>query len=308
MNYIVMSNNYHYERRFIMELLGHVLTVYLSARQFFNDETATNFIRQNAAKFCLPDTIRSIIEPAKSNSKIMPHERRYTHFYKGGSITFPINSELKNGAFIADDICDLKTGKEDQDEVTDFCELIETNPHIFTNENKLWGVCILSHLLQDSATDKIMVVEKYEDNTNANANEKSILVYGQLKISKERFKYKDSSRVIDFEVFRRDVATLHSIINSILVTRVGKQKAYELIEAAKESFKEHYPEKMAESAQRFITPNNECFLEADDLQIYKNNLIESGGFLSQEHANKEILRTINATLEFVNPIINYLRR
>lgn len=292
-----------------MDLFGHVATTsYALLNAGMGYKALKDFLRNNAAKLCLTDTIRCKL--VSSEEGFVKFGRIYSHFTNGAGIYFPINEELKEGCFSPDDLCLNSEAYVPSiaDGPTDFTRFIETNPHIFTKANQLWGLCILTHLNQDVASDKV-----YQHLTAdfGEAEFGNVLIHGAFEAKDKRVTYKLTRKEVSGTTFRQNIARGCILFHHYMVQQLINNFAiapYNLIHETCTSFDEAYDTKMAESAKGYIRPNPLWFSDIDEsgnsiVQI-ENEMIESGFCETSEQLNALWEMLLAEAIVACNPLLN----
>ncbi len=280
-----------------MEIFGHVITFYSALKRELPHEIAVKLVEEHAAKLCLTDAIRFAI---KDCDDVVKFGRGYSHFTDGCYMKLPFGEELKKFTNISQTSYHTGEGyiSKFADEFTDFAKFISLNPDMFKKPNESWGSFVLSHLYQDAETD----------------------IFWQREVcsvcAKEDFvQYNITNKVVDGQKFRKDMALANIYIHNFFVRMLyfnlytDEDEVFEVIEAAKTSFRRWYEPKMAENTCKYLDMDNRVFvINSDLLGDLVQEIIDSGMFETEEQISELSTDLFLKELTCLNSAMNWVRQ
>lgn len=257
-----------------MELCGHAWGLYRSLRPYCSHERASEIVKAIIPKLVLPDTVRYLVRPTEEadGKDIVKFGRGYSHFTDGCAMRLPIGDELKSCSGITETMYLHRNGYRNKfaDEPTNFDMFFRCNTHMFTIENLIWGLAVLSHLQQDVATDTT-----WQNNLC------------QCDTGKNEVLYVHTGRVVTGKEFREDMAIanvwFHRYFRQMIMSEFGDNLTQEWLEQnVCEAFYEAYSEGMATNSCKYLKMDPRVFDDSEEVAEELIATLKERGLISCE--------------------------
>lgn len=280
-----------------MELFGHCITLLATGgRHELTFEEAIEMVEDVSAKLDETDAIRYYNKDAKDCVKF---GRGYSHFTDGCWMRLPIGKELKTYTNISQTQYHTGEGYLNKfaDKPTDFGLFISKNPHLFTEENKEWGICILSHLHQDVNSDTV-----WQHDLCACDTENNEVIYMA------------TGKVVTGQEFRADMALTNIYMHRMFVLYTEEIFGHpingqEFLNAVFASLDNFYNKPMAENTKKYFKMDPRVWTATEQqMTELANEIISTGLFNTRNGLDNTTRNLFDSALASLNPIVNHVIR
>ena len=276
-----------------MELFGHdIVLLATGGRHELTYAESLELVEKVAAPLDETDALRFY----NTSEDCVRFGRGYSHFTDGCWMRLPIGKELKNYSSISQ--TEYHTGKgyvnKFADKPTDFALFISKNLHLFTEENKEWGMCILSHLHQDVNSDTVWQHDLCVCDTNHN-----------------KVTYVASGKEVTGKEFREDMVLTNVYMHRMFVLYTEEIFGHpingkEFLDAVFASLDKFYSEPMATNTKRYFQMDSRVWNASEgQMKELADEIIYTGLFKNRQHLDDTTKSLFEAAVASLNPIVNH---